>query len=225
MKPPNYAWILPLLHFSDSALPVGAYAHSFGLEQLCQMKRITDAESLRVFLFQDVFQSLTSVDLPLVAQSHLAAQHHNQARVHQLDQLSWAMRSSKLARESISKIGKQQLSIYHKTWGQSETPYPLTHHQSPVVMGLIFSWQQVPLDAALYSFAYQTYVTLLQSSLKLLPLGPSVTQRLLQQSIQRITSCLPEAINMSDADMGAFNPLWDIGSALHEYAEQRLFIS
>ncbi|MGB2403221.1 MAG: urease accessory protein UreF, partial [Akkermansiaceae bacterium] len=63
----DWDWLARVLHFSDSALPVGAYAHSFGLEGVCQMGLVHDKETLRTFLNRDVSTALVHVDLPLVA--------------------------------------------------------------------------------------------------------------------------------------------------------------
>ena len=42
--------LLSLLHFSDGLLPVGAYAHSFGLESYVADGTIHDAKGLEQFL-------------------------------------------------------------------------------------------------------------------------------------------------------------------------------
>jgi len=55
-----------LLQFADSTLPVGGYAHSFGLEGMCQSGAITNQGELRPFLLRDVTHSLLTVDLPLM---------------------------------------------------------------------------------------------------------------------------------------------------------------
>ena len=42
--------LLSLLHFADSALPTGGYAHSFGLERYCQAGLVRDRHGLERFL-------------------------------------------------------------------------------------------------------------------------------------------------------------------------------
>ena len=42
--------LLSLLHFADSALPTGGYAHSFGLEHYCQAGIVRDRDGLERFL-------------------------------------------------------------------------------------------------------------------------------------------------------------------------------
>ena len=38
--------LLSLLHFADSALPTGGYAHSFGLERYCQAGLVRDRHEI-----------------------------------------------------------------------------------------------------------------------------------------------------------------------------------
>lgn len=228
MTPPDYTWLAPLLHFSDSALPVGSYAHSLGLEGLCQMGVVHDETTLRLFLCQDVVTSLTAVDFPLTARAYQAAMDADSGKLRDLDQLSWALRPTAELRAASSKVGRQQAKLYAKTWGQDTPPEQfsnLLHSQSAIVMGVILAEQGVPLEAGLSSAAYQIYATLMQASLKLLPIGPTIAQALLHEALGTVLPKIPAAIALPEEEIGTFNPLWDIASSQHERVEARLFLS
>ena len=220
----DWNWVARLLHFSDSALPVGAYAHSFGLEGVCQMGTIHDADSLDQFLKRDVSHALRTIDLPLVAHTHGAAMDGAFDELARLDQLSWALRPTRQLREAASKIGRQQWLLYQRTWNEDLT-LSLPHYQSPTVLGVICANEGIPVTAALYSMAYQTFSALLQAALKLLPLGPRMTQQLLHGALEALAEHLEAAAQTPEDEIGSFNPVWDIGAAQHETADARLFIS
>lgn len=229
MKTPSdqateFDWIARVLHFSDSALPVGAYAHSFGLEGVCQMGIVHDKETLHTFLTRDVTTALVHVDLPLTALSHKAAMDELCDELKRLDQLSYALRPTRQLREAASRIGKQQSNIYKKTWAEEERAQ-LPHEQSPIVLGALFAHEAAPVTAAMWSMAYQTFSALLQAALKLLPIGPAATQELLHDALQNISKHLDSALHMPEKDIGSFNPVWDIAASQHEHAPARLFIS
>ena len=222
----DWDWVARVIHFSDSALPVGAYAHSFGLEGVCQMGIVHDKETLRTFLNRDVSTALAQVDLPLVAKAHEAAMDGHYDELLRLDRLSFALRPTRQLREAASRIGRQQFILYQNTWANVDTPLPdLPHQQSPIVLGMFYALEKAPVMAAMWSIAYQTYSTLLQAALKILPIGPGATQELLHDAMTTIQIQLKSAKGVSTEDIGSFNPVWDIGAAKHEHAPARLFIS
>lgn len=221
----DWNWAARLLHFSDSALPVGAYAHSFGLEGICQMGAVHDVDSLELFLKRDVAHALLNIDLPLLAASHRMALDSLEPELQRLDQLSWAMRPTRQLREAASKIGRQQWALYRRTWGEESPELTLPHCQSPIVMGVICANEAVPAMPALWSLAYQTYSALLQAALKLLPIGPGASQRLLHSAMEAISPSLPGTLALPEDQWGSFNPAWDIGASQHETAAARMFIS
>ena len=92
-------------------------------------------------------------------------------------------------------------------------------------MGLIYANEGVPVMAALWSLAYQTYSALVQAALKLLPIGPATAQQLLHGAMQTISTGLEQASEIPEEQMGSFNPVWDIGASQHEEANARMFIS
>ncbi|MEM7384080.1 MAG: urease accessory UreF family protein [Verrucomicrobiota bacterium] len=220
----GWNWAARLLHFSDSALPVGAYAHSFGLEGVCQMGVVEDEDTLVLFLCRDVAGALYSVDLPLFALAYEAAMDGVVEDLQRLDQLSWALRPTRQLREAASKIGKQQWRLYQRTWqGGPEVDLPC--EQSPIIMGLIFANEAIPMEAGLWSIAYQTYSALVQAALKLLPIGPASAQHVLHLAMEAIGPHLEDAAGLSEDSVGTFNPVWDIGASQHEEAKARMFIS
>ena len=228
MNPTDSTWLPVLLHFSDSALPVGAYAHSLGLEGLCQTGAIHDEASLRKFFHRDVLHALVSVDLPLIARAHRAALDGDGSAVRHWDSTSLALRPTRQLREAASKIGRQQWLLYEKTW-QSEDSLAdrswFASFQAPVVLGVIFAERGVPVEGSLWAGAYQTYSALVQASLKLLPIGPGAGQKLLHETLEAIAPEFPDILAAPDDRLGTFNPLWDIAASRHERAAARMFIS
>ena len=140
--PSDWDWVAWVLHFSDSALPVGAYAHSFGLEGVCQMGLVHDKETLRTFLNRDVSTALVHVDLPLVAKSHEATMDGRYQELVRLDRLSWALRPTRQLREAASRIGKQQMQVYQNTWADAELPMPeLPYISRPPFWACFMLWK------------------------------------------------------------------------------------
>lgn len=224
----KYSWMGMLVHFADSALPVGSYAHSFGLEGMCQEGMIHDEESLRLFFLRDVKEGLVSVDLPLMVRAHTASLDHDAAAVRRWDEQAWALRPTRQLREAATKIGRQTWALYQKTWADDESSqitdwFP--RFQSPIVTGAIFALRGVPAEGCLWVGSYQVYSALVQAALKLLPIGPSAGQRLLQEALSEIENEFPAVVAKIDDELGTFNPLWDIAASRHERASARLFIS
>ncbi len=224
----DYDWLGLVLSFADTAAPVGGYAHSFGLEGMVQAGEVVDEETLVRFLRRDVRESLRAVELPLVARVYQAALSNDCGEVKRWDEWARALRPTGELRESGAKVGRQQWKLFERTWAdrndQEARAWFETFQVAPVA-GVIFAKRGVPLDAGLRVFCYQTYSALLQAALKLLPIGPMATQRLLCEAMVSSTKLCEEALVVADSELGTFNPVWDCASSRHERAEARLFLS
>lgn len=223
----SWKWLAVLMHYSDGVLPVGAYAHSMGLEGLVQEGVIQTAADLGVFLERDVIDSLLRTDIPLASHAWRTSAENDLRFLAELDELSLAARPSRQLREALSKIGRQQWKVYQQTWAQQQGEELLCwkYFQSPVVMGHIFQKEGTPREAVAWSLCYQTFSMVLQSALKLLPIGPRATQELLHSALEVCCEKLDKSLDVPVEEIGASNPMWDLAAARHEQAPARMFIS
>lgn len=224
----SYQWLAVLMHYSDGVLPVGAYAHSMGLEGLVQAGAIQTSKDLGRFLERDVMDALCRTDIPLAGHAWRCAKLGDAQGLMQLDELSLAARPSRQLREAASKIGRQQWKIYQQTWAKDKSASDMIsweYYQSPVVMGYIFNKEQLPIDAVAWSLSYQTLSLFLQAALKLIPIGPRATQSLLHRAMEVGSERVQQALHIPTEAIGSSNPLWDLASARHEQAPARMFLS
>jgi urease accessory protein len=77
------------------------------------------------------------------------------------------------------------------------------------------------LAALIYAAAASVAV----AAVKLLRLGQISVQTLLAEGLALAPVLIGDALALDAADIGAFNPWWDIAAARHESADGRLFIS
>ena len=199
----DYDWLGLVLTFSDTASPVGGYAHSFGLEGMVQAGEVIDEKFLRRFLTRDVRESLRSVELPIVARTYQAALAGQGDEVKRWDEFAWAMRPTGELREAASKVGRQQWRLFERTWAHDgdreakETRAWFATSQVSTVAGVIFAKRAVPLEAGLMVVCYQTYSALMQAALKLLPVGPMATQGLLRELMGDAPTLVQEALALT----------------------------
>ncbi len=224
------AWLPALLQLSDSALPIGAYAHSLGFEGMVQLGAIHDAAGLERFLQRELLGSFAEVDLPLFRLSREALAAGDFDALTRLDQLSWAARPTAELRSASGRMGRQLVALSGQFLGEVPDDWPkveaaLVRRQAVTVSAALHHFRGIPISASLPAIAWQALTGVAQAGLKLLHLGPSAIQGILARSGEAVASAVAASLLLGEDEIGSFTPLWDIASSRHERAEARLFIS
>ena len=127
--------LLSLLQLSDPALPIGGYAHSWGLETYVQQGVVQDPASAGDFVREMLRTNLHYTDAALVSLSYQAARAQDEARLLELDALCEAVKLAREIREASRKLGARLLKIFGGIGvvpGRTDGP-ALAHY--PVVFG------------------------------------------------------------------------------------------
>ena len=230
---PDSRWIAGLLHSADSFYPTGAYAHSFGLEGLVQAGVVHDRATLRTFLLEHVLPPLARTDLPVAAWVWTAAgaQPPDWVRLRELCFLGAALRGAREPREASEAIGRQRLDLAAMLHGGLAATFneraiaekwPRPACVAAAIEGRVLG---APRDAVLSALIYAAAAGMISAAVKLLRLGQNALHTLLAEVLAQAPALMAEAVALDLADIGAFNPWWDIAAARHEHAEFRLFIS
>jgi urease accessory protein len=230
---PDTSWLPALLQLSDSTLPVGAYAHSFGLEGLVQIGAIATADDLQRFLTREMLSSLTEVELPLIRLSRLALENNDLPALTRLDHLALATRPTAELRSATTRMGRQLLNLAPQLLGEKLTTSAawqlvldsIPHRQTSTATAVLHHFRNVPNNAGLHATTWQTLSGLAQAGLKLLHLGPAGIQGILAHCADAIPHAVAASLSISEQQIGSYTPLWDIASSRHERAPARLFIS
>jgi len=230
---PDSSWLPALLQLSDSTLPVGAYAHSFGLEGLVQLGAVRDADDLERFLSREMLASLPEVELPLIRHARNALEANDLGALTQLDRLALATRPTAELRSASTRMGRQLLNLAPQLLGEPLTQSPawqlvldsLPHRQTATATAVLHHFRKIPTNAGLHATTWQTLSGLAQGGLKLLHLGPSAIQGILARCSAKIPDTVAASLSIEEDAIGSYTPLWDIASSRHERAPARLFIS
>ena len=225
-------WVAGLLQISDSFYPTGAYAHSFGLEGMTQAGVVTDRATLQSFMLGEVLPQLARTDLPIAARAWAAAgEPPDWPRLREACFLGGAVRGSREPREASEGIGRQRLELLARLHGglsvelnrRAEAEgWPRPACVAAAIEGRTLG---APAAAVLAALIYAAAASVAVAAVKLLRLGQISVQTLLAEGLALAPVLIGDALALDAADIGAFNPWWDIAAARHETADGRLFIS
>lgn len=224
--------LLSLLHFADSALPTGGYAHSFGLERYCQAGLVRDRHGLERFLLTQLEGATGPCDATAAAGALRALARGDIAACQRLDEELEAMKVVREFREGSRQMGRQTLRVAATLTGDGrlaayleavETRRAPGHHA--VAFGMTagaLGWEP---GAAATALLYSTTALLVGAALRLLPIGQLEGQSVLWSLHPVIERVAREAAERAPGDLWSFTPGQDIQGMLHERMDARLFRS
>lgn len=219
-----------LLQTSDTAFPVGGFAHSYGLEGMVLDGHINTPKDLELFITQTWMPSLAHIDFPLLR--HSARNAENKTAIFLLDELAWACRPTMEARKAQAQMGRKRLATVADLTGNAllieldkAVEQGLWMGNWPVVCGIESAVLLIPVEQALLSYAYQSIAGILAASIKLIRIGPAEVQLILHRQTSALERAIEESASISEENIGWFTPLLDIAGARHETAYTRIFIS
>ena len=213
-----------LLQANDTAYPSGAYAHSFGLEELVETGVVRTPDDLENFLCKQILPALLNFEIPFFARAHAAAVIGDADELLALDAELDAWRIPAELRDASRRIGSQRLDLLARL---DPSPLVLRHRERAprshhlVVTALELSG--VPVSQAARAFAFQSIAGLAAASMKLMRIGQTSCQQIVRHTLVMLGEKIDDSL--SRPVDGWFNPLLEIASLRHARAHARLFIS
>jgi urease accessory protein len=170
---------LALLQLGDSALPIGGYSHSWGLEAAIERGVVTDPPTLEVWTrhyLQHVLGPLEGTIVGVVAQSPECAAEANQ--------LLWASLSPPTLRWASRDMG-EQLRALAAVWQWAAEPIARLHssaatqwHHAVVFASLASAAGASPRDAVAL-FLHQSALGVISAGVRAVPIGHTHGQQIL----------------------------------------------
>ena len=218
------AVLLQLLWLASPALPVGGFSYSEGLEAAVDAGLVTGEAQAGDWLVDQLHLALARSDLPVVAAALDAWRAGDQVRIGELN--AWVLRTRETAelRQQTEQMGRSLVE-----WLKAVRPevaaaatQPLAY---PVAWALALAQSQATTRDALLACAFGWAENMVQSAVRVVPLGQSAGQRILGRLAAEVPAAVDCALTIDDAGRQAFTPMLAILSARHETQYSRLFRS
>jgi urease accessory protein len=218
---------LALLHLCDSLFPIGAFAHSDGLESATSDGRVATAADLRAWLDACLDETIGRLEGPAVWQAWIAVRDGDGGAVDALDEELTALRPSSAARRSSRAMGARLLT----TWSALHPFDSPALERSlragpalPVAFAAVCVSIGVERRDAVEAFAYTRLAATTSAAMRLMPIGQTAAHALLARTLDRVPA-IAAAIATRDARLESFAPALDIEAMRQQYLHSRLFRS
>ncbi len=216
-----------LLHLSDPTLPIGGYAHSYGLESYVQQGRVCDEASAKEFVRNSLFESAKYNDALYVRLAWEAANSGDVERLRVLDGECTAIKSPIEIRTASLKLGVRLLKIFERKIDTQELS-TLTNNGGghyPIIYGALAAMMGLELRDTLLSFYYNMLVCMVTNAVKLIPLGQLSGQDLIFELEAELGELVCDTVAMDPEMRGVCAVGFDIRAMQHERLYSRLYMS
>ncbi|MDR3612901.1 MAG: urease accessory UreF family protein [Candidatus Obscuribacterales bacterium] len=228
--------LLALMQLSDSALPVGGYSHSWGLETWVQEGVIIDAVSTEKAINTLLTQSIATQDgIACGCANRLGAT----GQIESLSLLNQYLTASKWSKETCQasvRMGSRLLKLATETdfvtdlRGLTESPVAdqtasLADLHHSVVFGWLAACAGVSEVAAISAYLQNSTGSLISACVRLIPLGHTDGQKIVVKLRPLIAQLTEQAAGRSIDGISSFAPLHEYASFAHESLYSRLFQS
>lgn len=224
--------LLSLLQLSDPVLPIGGFAHSYGLETYVQHGTVVDRISAKEFIIQMLSQNIQYTDAAFVSLAYDAAVENQIDELIKLDEECTAVKLPKEIRQASQKLGVRLLKIFGAIENNTLPDQVKRLVQQDkmqanyaIIFGVFAAIFKIDKAEALTGFYYNAAAGMVTNSVKLIPLGQQDGQEILF-SLQPLIKALVEKSLIPDKNLiGLCCTGFDIRSMQHERLYSRLYMS
>lgn len=207
-----------LLQLGDSALPTGAFSHSFGLESYLAAGTIEDAAGVEAWIRGYLETQLCSTDALA-----MRAAVNGELPVGEVDaMLDAAIVPAQVRRASLT-MGRQLAKLIPAALPEAG-PGPWPRHYC-LAFALAATRCGVPLQLVLHSYLAGTVSSLVQNAVRAVPLGQVAGQRIIGWLRPVIAESTKRVLQLPLEDFGATAPGLEVAQMRHEHLRARMFMS
>ncbi len=212
--------LLRLLQIADSALPIGALSHSFGVESLASEGGL-NVQELPHF-FTEWLAGAGHTEAVCCVLGHRAMTAKDWQR---LNAFASAMRPARESRDASLRLGRRFLKLAAALEPDPRLDFAGDAHLS-VAFGLAGSVLDIGAAETAAAFLHQALFGAVSACQRLMPLGQSTAMRLLWDLKPQMARIVEKACANPDLDdVWALQPRLEIASMRHPLLHTRLFIS
>lgn len=219
-----------LMQLNGGTFPTGGFSQSWGLETYVTDGMVHDSETFKAFLETYLDAAVGRCEGPLLLKAYQLVEPLQEEELKELEQLSNASKVTKESREASIRMGKaflrlmepilddERLSAISKLFKSREVSYP-------VIYGAVCRLLELDAEEAIRAYVYSTANTLVQSAIKLVPLGNTEAQQVLFEAADMMEDAVKLSMEIPVDDITNFCPGMDIASIKHETLAVRLYMS
>ncbi|MEC0106743.1 urease accessory UreF family protein [Paenibacillus taichungensis] len=224
--------LLCYVQLLDSALPIGGFSHSFGLEAYTHDGRIRTIAQLEQFIRGQLHSSLVRLDGLAIKGVYQAIEQQDAALLALYDKRVHAQRTPRELRESGHKMGKRLLKLARSLYPWMDFSLideAVQEHGAfcgiTTIHGYINYQLEIGMEEAVTGHLYTSVNAYVNSALRLLPIGQTDAQMLIQKLLNDIDSEWSQIRDDDPEDMHSFGIAQEIYAMRHESLPARLFMS
>ncbi|WP_336604338.1 urease accessory protein UreF [Paenibacillus sp. MMS18-CY102] len=223
---------LAIQQLLDSALPIGGFSHSFGLETMVQEGRLVTGSQLESYIQAMLRQSWATCDAMAIRAVYRDAAAGDWEQLWAVERLVHTQRLGMETRAGVEKMGKRLLKLAADIWPQMDwsdlsaalkegkclATHPLSH-------GFICWRLGATEQQAVESYCYTSIVMSVNSALRLMSMGQTEGQRLIARLTPLTAEAWAIAREIGPEDAYSNMPMAELAMMRHETLYSRLFMS
>lgn len=221
--------LLKLLQLSSSALPLGAYSYSEGLETAIEQQMIQGEDGLQHWLLQDLSHGAIRLEAALMLRGYRGWVEGDLDGLQGWNQWGSAVKESAELREQSWQMGNTLIRLLRALdsdpnleAGMSAVGKPCN---SAIAFGLAAAHWQIDEFSATLGYLHSWATNLINAGVKLIPLGQTTGQQLLFNLHPTLETTAKTVLPLKDDEL--YSCSWGLGlaSLQHETQYTRLFRS
>jgi len=211
---------LRLLQLGDSALPIGGYSHSWGLEAAIDRRLVRDASSLEAWVRSWLDQALGPLEGVVVGSVCRAAQKADWPLALDANDLLQASLTPGTLRAASNEMGSQLLALA-ETWPWAVESVAALHRSSPdahesrtwhhaVVFATLAAAAGASPDEAVAVYLHQAALGMISAGVRAIPIGHTHGQEILARLHDELDLLAVKLADRELATAGSFTPAYEI---------------